>query len=174
MWVPRITKAQAAESLLAESANHAKAYDISSGRLCCTHTCGGSQQRSVVAPSASAHESHRCMSFRCGPSVCGRPVIRIMPEIGSPLANVAMHVIDAKGVGRERSGFDRAGGKTEYRLRRVDRVTIVVTSAAACAAGIFPLRLRGNSVVLSRSRGEPVYKRLCLVKGNACDRKPGI
>src|SRR5580704_7233204 len=112
------------------------------------------------------------MPFRCRPAVGGCQLIRIMPEVGRPFPDVAMHIIEAEGVGRERSWFHRAGGQTENRLRRVNYVPTAITSAGACAAGILPLRLRGNSVVLFSSRGQPLHKRLGLVKGNACRRDP--
>src|SRR6185369_3683464 len=106
-----------------------------------------------------------------------------MVPIPAPLKDVAVHVIQAPGIGRitadfgspteRRSGFRSVvGGAFEVRLIAAEFLAERRRSFRACAAGVFPLRLSGQPELpivrelasLMHNFAELPAERLCFSK----------
>src|SRR6266542_1956723 len=92
-------------------------------------------------------------------AIPGRGAVLIQPGIRAPFPEIAMQVMDAKGVRRERPTFR---GDVAIRSARLveesvfaikvgdfcrDRFSKAEWGAGACPAGIFPLRFTGQLII---------------------------
>ena len=134
---------------------------------------GRAAEPGVEAPRTAAQQPpfvFFCLLIKPGTSIRWSPLVAVMPMIFAPLIHIAMHVVEAPGIGREAGHLD--GLVAEAALGaiciaiiaivigqlRADRFAAIKRRGAAGAAGVFPLRLTRQSVGASRALAEPGAK----------------
>lgn len=100
------------------------------------------------------------MAIESGAAVLGSEVVGVVPEVGGPLANVAVHVVQAEAVGGESADLDGSGGAGEGGAGGVDDISARGAGERTGAAGVLPLSLRRDAVALLGCGGEAIAEYL--------------
>src|SRR5262249_14579364 len=104
------------------------------------------EARRIAEPGTAAKDARTSSQVRYGPAVRGSVRVTVLGAVGDPLPNVAMHVVQAKGICLERAnGRSLLVPVTSAPIAicpvLADLVAPSVLTSAACPRRILPFRL---------------------------------
>ena len=102
-------------------------------------------------PSAAAHDAQIAIATACpGATVTWSASIVVMPAVLHPLRHIAVHVMQAKGIGRKTAHRSRSiivpAAAATIAIGPIGAYTVAptVSSPRARARGVFPFRFTGH------------------------------
>src|SRR5512138_2536291 len=120
---------------------------------CCTAAEGGR-----LVPRSATRDAGMAVFVLIGRIVSGRGTVVIQPVVCAPLPEIAVHVVQAKGIGREGPAcrgdmrirpawlFAECVLAVETRHRKGERLAETERRCSPCPAGIFPFRFTGQAI----------------------------
>lgn len=143
---------------------------------------GRAREDWIVAPGPAAHHPEYVSTRFPDRTIRGRTVVVVVPSILAPFPDVAVHLVQPEGVGREcahRHGLPSVfalgravvgGVAVEVGLVSGDARVEVERRAGARPAGVFPFRLAGQPIGPPRLFAQPGAVGFGIVPGDVDDR----